>query len=131
MEKSRFEDNDVLIELKDGIMYVIFKKDVIVTKSLSEKIISERIKMSENISYPVLTDGRNLKYWTMESRNNDMKKEAYHLISFTAMVINSKPIRIMLDFAVKYLPMPIESRVFNDFNKAEEWLKSKSPIKVQ
>jgi len=119
---EKYEDQDFLLEITDGICYVSYKKDCVVTKDVSEKSIIERIRISNGKSLPVLLDTRNVKYWTMDSRNNSMKGHAYHLIEYTAIVFKSATFKIIWDFTVRLFPTPITHKSFLDFEEAKSWL---------
>ena len=54
MHTIGFEDNDIRVEIKDGIMYNLYKNGVIIDKEVTSKMISERMKLSNGQSYPLM-----------------------------------------------------------------------------
>lgn len=120
----KYEDQNVILYIENGILYSIYKEGCIVTKEVSNRVISERIRLSKGVSYPVIADIQGVKYWTMGSRNSDMKEDAYKLISCAAIVIKSKLIRITWDFTVRLFPMPVPNKIFNEIEEARKWIVS-------
>ena len=124
MESNSYEDSDIFMELKEGIFYVSVKQDVLVDASVGERLVLERIKICNGISYPVILDVRGAKYWTMNSRNKHMQGNAFDCISFAAVVLGNKAVKIIWDFAVKLFPMPIKNKIFVNLEEAQQWVRA-------
>lgn len=120
-----YEDVDIKLEIKNGIMWGTYKDGVVINKDVSSKMIKERIKFSKGKSYPLLGDSLGVKYWTMSSRNNDMKEEAYNLMSHLALVLPSRITSTIWNFTIRLFPPPIPTKVFYDLEDAEVWLREK------
>lgn len=117
-----YEDHEIKLEIIDGIMWGTFKDGVIITKEMSSKIIRERIKFSNGKSYPVMADCTGVKYWTMSSRNHDMKKQAYDLIDFTAVLVSSVIVPILWKYTSLLFPPPVPCKVFSSKEEALKWM---------
>ena len=117
-----YEDHEIKLEIRDGTMWAIFKDGVIITKEISSKIIRERIKFSNNISYPVVVDCRGIKYWTMSSRNHDMKEQAFNLIDYAAVIISSRAIAIIWNYTSKLSPQPVPCKTYHSEKEAKKWM---------
>ena len=125
MHTIGFEDNDIRVEIKDGIMYNLYKNGVIIDKEVTSKMISERMKLSNGQSYPLISNASEAKYWTLSSRNNDMKAHAFELIDYAALVVPTSIGSSLWNFTIKLFPPPILIKVFYDVKQAEEWIISK------
>jgi hypothetical protein len=130
MAANRYEDSDILIEVKNGIFYVSVKKDVLVGASVGDRLVFERLKIANGVSYPVILDVRTARYWTMDSRNSHMKGQAFDCIDFAAIIISSTALRIIWDFAVKIFPMPIKYKIFNEMEEAEAWVQEEIKLRT-
>jgi len=117
-----YGDKNFEMYLSKGIMYSVPKAGCIITKDVSEAMILERIKISKEVSYTVILDSRLVKYWTMDSRNNNMKANAYVLVKCAAIVIKSKAVKVMWNYAIRLFAVPVPSKVFNELEQAQVWV---------
>jgi hypothetical protein len=116
------EDEDFKCYLKDGIVFSSFKHDCIMDLELIKKGIAARIKVSGGIDRPVLIDARGVRYWTRESKEYGMSKEAIVYIKATGIIVNSLVLRISINWALKTFKQDHPSRFFTDEDKAVKWL---------
>ena len=125
MRQNHYEDKDIHIYEEDDIMICNFKQGVVVNQELSSRMIKKRISASGNRDRKMISDCRGVKYWTMSSRNNDMKKDAFKYISVSALVIKNPILGKIWQFTVSLFPTPIEVKVFYNFDEAWNWIKLK------
>lgn len=118
-----YEDEDVRIEIKDGIMWSTIKKGVVIDQKVGSKIIRERIKFSKGKSYPLLSDSLGAKYWTLYSRNKDMTDQTYYLVTCIAIVLPTEFAVKLWDSAAEVSPPTVPIKLFFDLEEAEAWLK--------
>lgn len=116
------EDINFIMYISDGIVYSVPKQGCVITREVSRAMIVERIRISKGIVFPVILDGRLVKYWTMDSRNNDMQDKSYDLVKCAAIVIKSKALKIMWNYASRMFPLPVPSKVFNELEEAKLWV---------
>lgn len=117
-----FEDDSIFIRKEDGIFVCGFKEDVIVDRTISSRLIKKRIELSKGKNQSVLGDFRGVKYWTMSSRNNDMKEKGYEYIKRTAVVMPNPSIKIIWAFVSKIFPPPVPLKSFTNYETAKKWL---------
>lgn len=124
---NSYEDQFVELYIRGGVFYAVFKEGCIITKEVSANMIEKRLAMSKGKVYPILVDGRNVKYWTMDSRNNHMKDHSYDLIEISAMVLNSS-IKVIFSFALRLFPAPVKSKFFSSVEDAQAWIGEESKL---
>jgi hypothetical protein len=124
MDHLIIEDEEHICYLKEGVIYSIFKEeDTIVDLPLITKVINSRLKISGETNRPVLIDASQVKYWTRESKEYGMSKEAARYISATGIVIGSVVLKISINWALQTFKQPHPSKFFTDQDKAFTWLK--------
>jgi hypothetical protein len=109
--------------LEDGIVHCIYYQGITIDLKIVAKAIEHRITVSEGRSYPVLIDVRGVKYWTQDAKKYSMSsKGALNLISASALLVDSLPLKISVNWAIKFFPTEIPMKVFTNKEKALNWL---------
>jgi hypothetical protein len=126
MKSPFFEDDSGMYYKEDGIVYGIFKgADIVVDLELHRHTISNRLKIADGKSYPTFVDARNVKYWTRDAKQYSMSStEAQAGITALAILINSIPLKISVNWAIKFFPPPFPMRIFTKKEEAIVWLKN-------
>ncbi|MFL5728102.1 MAG: hypothetical protein ACJ75J_01330 [Cytophagaceae bacterium] len=123
------EDETGKFYLEDGIAHCIFPKDIVVDLETMKKGVQNRIAISEGVSRPVLIDATGVKYYTWESKEyGHTSPEAELLILSCAIIIDSVPLRISVNWALTFFPPAFPVKLFSDKDKAIAWLKKKSAL---
>lgn len=66
---EKFENDYVIIWIKDGILYCRYKKNTVMDLPASQQIVKDRLEFTKGKSYYMLVDLTNLKSTTKESRD--------------------------------------------------------------
>ena len=121
-DKNLKQDQFIVFK-KDGIVYGVYQKGCVVDEPLLRKAIALRIEASEGIPRPILVDGRDVKYWSWESRKIGFLPDANkHVIAY-AFLLNSSIITTIVKWAFKMFPTPgIPRKIFTNEAEAIKWL---------
>jgi hypothetical protein len=121
---SLIEDDEHLCYLQDGIIYCLFKKkEFVADLNFVKKAIRSRVLISGGMDRPVLIDSRPVKYWTRDSKEYSLSKEATIHIKASALIVNSDAMRISINWALKTFKQEHPSKLFTREDSALEWLK--------
>ena len=114
--------NDIIdLYIDDGIIVAKFK--VREFNLESAKIgVSSRLEASNNVAYPMLLDGRNVKSITKEARDYLASAEGSSLLLATALVSNSVLGKFIANFFLQVNKPKIPLKFFTDEDEAMKWL---------
>lgn len=108
--------------MKDGIIQIIYKDNVIIDSENVKAVIEKRISMAEGIPRPILVDGRKVFYWTRESKDYSHSEEAIKEMSAVAIINSSFFAKIHMNFIMMFYKPPFPLRVFNTIDAGLIWL---------
>jgi hypothetical protein len=108
--------------LENGIVHCIYYRDITIDLKTVTQAIEHRIAVSKGRSYPVLIDARGVKYWTRDAKKYSMSKDSFYLISAIAPLVDSLPLQISVNWAIKIFPTGTPIKVFTNRDKALNWL---------
>jgi hypothetical protein len=108
--------------LEDGIVHCIYYQGITIDLKIVIKAIEHRISVSKGKSYPVLIDARGVKYWTQDAKKYSMAKDSFYLISAIAPLVDSLPLKISVNWAMKIFPPAVPMKVFTSRDEALNWL---------
>ena len=110
-------------DLKEGFLRVVVKANVDMEVNDARLDMEESSKLVNGKKRPVLVDGRKMTYHSKEVREYYASKEVAESISAMAIMIDSIPTRIFGNFFIKISKPHFPTRLFDDQNLAEQWLK--------
>lgn len=119
---------DKLVELSfhDGILYAKYN-DCKIDINAAKKLVSERKKITQGISYPTLITSCERLELTKEARVFLSSKEGTEGLKLIALVHENSKITIMLiNFMLKMHPPHIPIKSFENKEKALHWINSKN-----
>jgi hypothetical protein len=117
------KDETGLYYLRNGVIYCIYYKNLILDLSTIKKVIRNRNLVAEGKPRPLLVDGRGLTYWTREAKIYTYdNEESLRLITAIAPVLNSLPLEISVNWTLQFLPPLIPAKIFTDVQSALNWL---------
>lgn len=122
--KNKYEDEYVLHEIKDGILFTYYKNGLEINLSIAKKILASRLNFTNNKSYITLIDGRYLKSLDWGAREFFASKEAQEGIKAAALLSGSKLTSYIGNFFLKitYKPRSVPAKLFTNKEKALQWL---------
>jgi hypothetical protein len=108
-------------EIRDGILYSVFIKNVLIDMPAAEIIVNERLELCNGKNYPTLFEYDNFEYADKEVRNY-MNTEGIRGMSAGAIVTKSLTVKTFFNFYVAVSKPAIPAKVFTDREKAIAWL---------
>jgi len=122
MRQNYFKNTYGEMWIEDGIFFVTYNEGVIITKEIMVYLVSERLRITENTTFPMLFDTRGMKYATKEAREYSNQGDGIKYLSAAAFVVNSTVLQIFMNYYLKIYPFSFPVRLFIDGDKALQWL---------
>lgn len=122
MRKILFENEIIIIHLENGILTGTFKKDFLDLKT-AEQSVKDRLSATEDKSYPVLIDIRNVRNTTKAARQFLASEKGCKGITSGAILINSTLGSIIGNFFIHFDKPLIPTKLYTDEEDAKQWLK--------
>ncbi|MEI7595265.1 MAG: hypothetical protein WCK02_05910 [Bacteroidota bacterium] len=107
--------------IEDGICFVTFLAET-TTLEIANILVKERLLLTQNIAYPLLSDIRLTKKITREARERLADKEAEIGVSACAIILNSKFQIIISQFFLSISQSKIPTKFFNNIEDGAKWL---------
>lgn len=121
MKKTLLENNEIKLELEDGIVSAEFKVDHFDLRVV-QKLVEDRKKAFNGIIYPLLANVISVKSSTKAARDFFASEKGCEGISAAAMIINS-PVGSMIGNFYLRISRPLRpSKLFTDETEAKKWL---------
>ena len=121
MKESYFENDFITIYIEYGIVFCIYKENVVVSLEFAKAMVDQRLIITQDKVYPIFADIRVLKYTTKEARQY-LKGKGAEGLSAGAFLINSAVQQILGNYFIKFDRPPIPIRLFTDQGKALQWV---------
>lgn len=118
------ENEYVTLILESGILIGIYNNKTRIDLEGAKEVIRLRVEMCENITYPLMVDGRSVYEVTKEARDYFGSEKGYELVSAAAIISDSLLSRTIANFLinVNFHKTPIPVRLFSSKEMALEWL---------
>lgn len=124
MEKIACETEEVIFELRDGILYGIYKRGLKITLDKAKKIVADRIKFCNGRNYPAIAFDNGMVSLDRRARQFFASDEGNKCVSAVAFVsdsvFNMYLVRFYLKISLSKPKIPI--KIFTDKKKALKWL---------
>ena len=121
--KYKFLDNEFAhMEIKNNILYVNLKKKEI-NHRVAQKIVDLRLAFVEGQDLPILIEGLAVRDITKGAREVLSSKEANQHALALAVIVQNPVTRTIANFFLRFQHPPYPSKLFNDRESAEEWLR--------
>ncbi len=121
MKKLLFENNDVKIELENGIIMTTWKISF-ADLEMAHKAVALRLKYCNSISYPLLSDIKLIKSSTKTARDFLASKKGAEGVTAAAILIDSVIGSMMGNFFIRINKPIVPTKLFTDEKKAKMWL---------
>ncbi|MDO8999679.1 MAG: hypothetical protein Q7W45_07940 [Bacteroidota bacterium] len=126
---KRIETNDVIYEIKDGILFCSYKENLVLDVTVARRIVSDRLLFTEGQEYLILIDFNNLKSANKEAREymNAFDGGLKGLIG-GAFVSDKIAVSVFINLYLKIDKPKIPTKFFSQHNEALTWLKSLTTV---
>tara|TARA_R110002073_G_scaffold327921_3_gene508846 strand:- start:3849 stop:4223 length:375 start_codon:yes stop_codon:yes gene_type:complete len=108
-------------KLENGILYVVYSKDVILDLPAAVYIVKDRLSMHEGRFLPVLCDIRQIKEINKAARAY-LSIEGSILIKAVAFIVDSPVSEMLSEFYLRTSKPPIPTESFNTMEEALKFL---------
>lgn len=108
--------------LENGVFYLVYKQDSVVTLDIAKHIVGTRIEMSDGISRPTLVDVRGMIAVNKEAKKYLAGEEAIRYITAGAIYLDNYLHYLAGNVFLKIDQPAIPSKLFTDKEKALRWL---------
>ncbi len=100
---------------------------------MAERAVAERLRMSENHSYPALADCRTVKYFHKDARQFLAAKENTALLNAGALLIDNALQKVLGNFFIFINKPGVPIQLFTNQDQAMAWLQpfKKSQLEVK
>jgi hypothetical protein len=107
---------------ENGIYNFQYHPGVAIDLEAAQFISKERENFFNGKSYPILVDGRGVKFISKEAAQHFSSKENTKLFPAAAFLIDSFLSRVFGNYYLKVFPPNCPSRLYSDREKALRWL---------
>ncbi|HYG37372.1 MAG TPA: hypothetical protein VD908_02080 [Cytophagales bacterium] len=121
--RERYIKNEYIeMWIEDGVLFGRYFERAIIDIDSAIKVFEDREKISEGKSYPILADGRGVKYWTKAARDFQNGEKNCRLMKAGAGIIPGPIIGIIANFYLKIQKPIIPTRFFTSVEDGLKWL---------
>ena len=121
--KNNIEIRTASIHLKDGLFRITIKEDAEVAFDDAVEIVNIATELTQNATVIVLADARHHCSITSEARKYFAEHSVRNRFTAVAVLSNSLPVRILLNFYVNVDRPEIPTKLFSEETEALEWLR--------
>lgn len=118
------ENNNFVIEMVDGLIFIKFKRSIRIDYDLAYQLIETRKQLSSSSQCLMLFDGNGVNNVTKEARDFLASKEATDGLIAGAFVINSPLATVLCNFFLKISKPQRPSKLFTSHTDAIKWLRA-------
>ncbi len=120
---SKFENNQIKMEIVDGILYATYKAGFNLTLKDVQQIVQERVSLLQGSSLPVLIIDAGVVSMDKAARDYLSSDEGTQGIKAAAIIENSFFSKMLINFFLKLTNPKIKVKAFSDKEEALKWLK--------
>ena len=121
--KAPFENEYVKYWIKDGVIHVQYKDNLVMTVAIAKQIVRDRLAYCEGINYLGLADIRMLKHVDHDAMRFMASKEAYEGVSKVAIYSNSTMSKWLFNIWTLFDKPVKPTKYFTDLGAAYLYLK--------
>ena len=122
MRENYFKNENVEIWIENGILYVVFAPDLVLTEQIARDLVIERIRISKGQTYPMLCVVKDAKTIEKAARDYLSTGDAIRYLSAGAFITNTYIEVLLTNAFLRLNNPPLKSRLFTDQKEAIRWL---------
>lgn len=121
--KQNFIDTDYAqMWFEDGLIYVVFKSNLIINLDIARNMVTERLKINNQIARPMLVDVSGIISIDTPSRKFFASETATQYVKAGAIVVKGLIPQFVTQVFMKIDKPKVPSRIFTNADKAAVWL---------
>jgi len=115
------ENNYALYTLEAGLLYIRYHKNIVINHEAAVRIVADRLRLQNGISYPALCDIRGVE--EVDKRGRDyLAREGSILLKAVAFIVGNPMSNIISYFYIKTTKPLIPTEAFHDIYEAKLFL---------
>ncbi|HYG38496.1 MAG TPA: hypothetical protein VD908_07760 [Cytophagales bacterium] len=124
MNKERYIRNKwCKMWVDEDILYITYFKNTIIDLAAAEKVLEDRLSISEGKSYLIQGDCRGVKYWTRQAREFQSTEQNNRLVKAgTVIYTEHYVLNVICNFFLKFNKLWVPTKFFCNEKEALEWL---------
>lgn len=123
MEQSKiFENHQIKMELKDGILHAHYKAGLKLNLEDAQKLVAERMVLCDDKEYPFVIYDGGVVSMDRDARLFLSSYEGTKGIELAAFIESSVFSKMLINFFLKLTKPNVKCRAFNDVDEAIEWI---------
>jgi hypothetical protein len=122
MKESCFENEYVAYWIEKNILNIFYKPGLIINMAVANQIVLDRLKISNGVTRPILTDARHFVSIDNLSLKYLKSREASRYVSAGAFLIDNYIHRLVGNIFLNIDKPLIPAKLFTDKEKALQWL---------
>lgn len=117
-----FSENEyATYHIQDGILHINYKDGIKIDLTAAVRIVEDRLRLQEGLSYYVICDIRGLREVDKSARDY-LALEGSILVKSVAYIIETNVSKALSEFYLRISKPPIPSRTFTDLVAARAFL---------
>lgn len=121
--KKTFTNDYATFWIEHDIMFFVYHPGVHLNIRAAQKVLSDRLKLQDEKTYPVLCDTRGVED-TEKAARDFLAKEGSVLTSAVAFLVNPSVSRVITEFFIRTSKPVTPVRIFTDKHEAVQFLKN-------
>lgn len=121
MDKKKTEFDNIILLIKNGIMFCEYKEDII-NISKAKNIIKDRLSYADGKTYPAVIKSINKIEIDKSARTFFKSEESSKGLKAIAMMSTNSYSLIMMNFMIRLYRPSIPIKMFTDEQKAINWV---------
>lgn len=121
MRENYYENDYAEIWIEDGIVFNIYKPNLVLTLEVAKKLVEDRLRVSNGVSRPLFADISELISVDRKARRY-LSKEGGELVNAGAFLVTSPISKFAGNVFMKIDKPTVPMRLFTSKDKAIEWL---------
>lgn len=115
------ENNYAFYKLDGRILYIRYHIGIVITLNAAVKIVADRIRLQDGVSYPALCDIRGVKEVYKPARDY-LALEGSVLLKAVAFIVENPMSEVLSMFYIKTTKPPVPTQSFQNQKDAERFL---------
>jgi hypothetical protein len=122
MKEAYFENLYAEFWIENGIFFISYKQGLVINIEIAKQNVADRLRISNGITRPMFTDGRNFVSIDLDSMEYLKSKDAMRYISAGAFLMDNYLHKLMGNLFLTIDKPPVPAKLFTDKEAALQWL---------
>lgn len=120
--KKTLDTPFAILDLQDDVLYVKMKEGINLGQPEMEELLKQAVEFTSPNNYFAVIDTTSPYDSSLEARNFYAESEYSKYRYADAFIVNSLPMRLLVNFFITFNRPKIPSKMFNNAESAYEWI---------